>query len=114
MTKHTPGPWERMRVLGHNESQTWEQFVGQGRGAMIVAHDGSDEGNANASLAASAPELLAALDAKCAINADLLAALKLAEATIDRLAVPGTPRGQSAQGTRDVIAAAISRAEGQS
>jgi len=44
------------------------------------------------------------------VAADLLNALKIAEATLDRLAPGGT---RATQGTRDVIDAAIAKAEGK-
>ena len=56
MTKHTPGPWEIVHL-----SANQYQLVSQGRGALLVRHDGSPEGIANMNIAVAAPDLLEAL-----------------------------------------------------
>jgi len=92
-TKHTDGPWE----IGI--SHTDEIAIRNGDGDCIaVACDLLEgEASANAQLIASSP--------------DLLNALELALATIQRLAPP-KPYDHT-QGTRDVINASISKAKGQ-
>lgn len=56
--------WDRIVIRpgdGSGGSQA-EQFVSGGRGTLLVYHDGSAEGAANAALAALAPELMEMLE----------------------------------------------------
>jgi len=101
-TKHTPGPWETARShSGRNiYKQTQRDFDTKETRmlAFLVRNEDYfpvEESDANARLMASAPELLAALE--------------LALATIERLDVKHGPFS-STQGTRDVVSAAIARA----
>ncbi len=55
---YSPGPWKLVELA---PTMTRQQLVHGGRGALIIQHDGSIEGNANARLVASAPELFEAL-----------------------------------------------------
>lgn len=58
--QHTPGRWERV-LIHATDGRQHEQIVSNGRGVLVIEHDGSPEGEANATLATSAPRLLAAL-----------------------------------------------------
>lgn len=57
-TKHTAGPW--MAKDGHGGSF---DIVGSGHDWVATVHNGHDADEANAALIASAPDLLAALEA---------------------------------------------------
>jgi hypothetical protein len=62
--QHTPGPWHRrIGREGHGGPLSQEEQLcsDAGIGALVITHDGSPEGNANACLAAAAPELVEAL-----------------------------------------------------
>ena len=98
-TKHTPGPW----VVQHEGSQTiivsrtaQESDSGGPTVSYIYNHE-SRQSKANARLISAAPELLEAL--------------QLALATLNRVHPPTSPF-DSTQGTRDVINAAITKAKG--
>ena len=64
MSKHTPGPWTR-RVGWRGDGTAWSQQEqlcnAQGVAALVLQHDGSQEGISNACLAEAAPDLLDAL-----------------------------------------------------
>lgn len=63
-TKHTPGPWRLITVVttkGAHHDQAVS--AANGHAAITMIHDGSEEGQANATIAAAAPDLLAALEA---------------------------------------------------
>lgn len=92
-TNHTPGPWKKVFINGH-----WHIAREDGRVevAKVSAYKTREVSDANAALIESAP--------------DLLSALELAEATIQRLAPDGS---RATQGTRDVISAALKLAERQ-
>ena len=93
--KHTPGPWEHrgLTMISGRKADDVKFTLANVTPAGDLHY--ATESAANARLIAAAPELLEALG--------------LALATIERLErhAPGT-----AQGTRDVIAAAIAKAEG--
>lgn len=101
--KHTPGPWQithlrrgieqiNMFRIGGPVTHEHNEYCS----AIFQSYDEHDEHNdANAKLISAAPELLEAL--------------QLAEATINRLAVQHGPFNSS-QGTLDVIKAAITKA----
>ena len=96
--EHTPGPWKLNNNIGHKG----ELGILADAAPCIIAIMGNQkawpiEAEANANLIAAAP--------------DLLNALELALATIERLKPP-TPY-DSTQGTRDVINAAIAKAQGK-
>ncbi len=61
----TPGPWDDVRVgrMGNGSPRSHEEQIcnADGVGALIVTHDGSNQGHANATFAARARELLPAL-----------------------------------------------------
>lgn len=57
-SKHTPGPWERMKFINH-ELQTEFAMVKVGERAHMIGY--SEEDFANAQLIAAAPELLEVL-----------------------------------------------------
>jgi len=84
--RHTPGPWFSNDMGLHNG-------IGDGIAAYAADCYPNDD---DAGLITAAP--------------DLLAALKVAEATIERLAPSGS---RATQGTRDVIDAAIAKAGGR-
>ncbi len=90
--KFTPGPW-RVGVLRHCDVFVNTRQVVASCPRSREVPDGERE--ANARLIAAAPELLAALE--------------LAEATLQRLAPNGS---RATQGTRDVARAAIEKAKG--
>jgi hypothetical protein len=89
MSKHTPGPWKTVKPMHGHKTK------------YLCVQVGEDE-------AYSTLEMLPA-DAKLVAAApDLLEALQLAKATIERL-----NRHNSANGTLDVIRAALSKADGK-
>ncbi len=95
---YTPGPWGTRRVNGSYyitaESDLGRDGITRARSiAKLVKSGFGDSAQANLSLMRAAP--------------DLLAALELAEATIKRL-----NRHDSANGTLDVVRAAIAKAVG--
>jgi hypothetical protein len=93
-TSHTPGPWH----IGKRACQLYVYGpLGEEVAGASSFTSGHEETLANARLIASAP--------------DLLEALNLALATIERLA-PSHRGFDSTCGTKDVICAAISKAEG--
>lgn len=97
---HTPGPWH---CGEHRHLDKVANIAGgvrifmAGVGSALAYSMGCpvSETEANAHLIAAAP--------------DLLAALEIAEATLQRLAPDGS---RATQGTRDVIAKAIAQAKG--
>ena len=107
MTKHTPGPW--MVESDGKEDATVTAFTAvhhnpvyicrvYGEGVLARAGDSTEERAANAALIAAAP--------------DLLAALEMAVATIERIAPKHGPFS-SVDGTLSVARAAIAKAEGR-
>lgn len=52
--KHTEGPWESVEIAS-NSGSVRHQMTAEGRGVVVVRHDGSQEGFANARLIAAAP-----------------------------------------------------------
>jgi hypothetical protein len=62
MSDHTPGPWQRVDVSTGSATKK-EQLCNEGYAALLIQHDGSKEGEANARLIAAAPELLEAVEA---------------------------------------------------
>jgi hypothetical protein len=98
-TKHTPGPWKFHKGRGidprfHVQTVGGYQISETPKNGIACGIESANE--ANARLIAAAP--------------DLLNALELALATIQRLAPP-KPYDHT-QGTRDVINAAIAKATG--
>lgn len=113
-TQHTPGPWH---IEKHNKI-VWQDSGGPGNETyattvpmILIVHeqlddprlrtcvaqlDNSNEAEGNAKLIASAPELLNALE--------------LAKATIERLTSLSVPRRNSVQGTLDIINQSIAKA----
>jgi hypothetical protein len=94
-TKHTPGPWRY--VQNQIRAKSGQKIGGVEISEMVcmMPHGPKYPGHdANAHLIAAAP--------------DMLEALLLAEATIERLDKMG-----SAVGTLDVVAAAIKKAKGE-
>lgn len=82
MSKYTPGPWETLAYISH-EQQTDFILVKIGRRVHMVGY--SDEDKANARLIAAAPELLEALEAileDAFGGMDTLARIQAAEAAI--------------------------------
>jgi hypothetical protein len=57
----TPGTWDLVAITD-GPGRFSGQIVAGGRGVLLIEHDGSAEGRANARLATSAAALLAALD----------------------------------------------------
>lgn len=97
-SKHSPGPWSTngrfvVQSPEYDKAQPGCPYIAD----CLVSQSARPEGttDANAKLIAAAP--------------DLLAALEMAEATINRLR-PQTAPFDSTQGTRDVIRAAIAKA----
>lgn len=104
--EHTPGPWvceypDKIVAMNlvESESNNSSLVIATVRTGLVLANQ-NERGctGANAHLIAAAP--------------DLLEALELAVATIDRLGVQHGPFN-SAQGTLDVARAAIAKARGQ-
>jgi hypothetical protein len=102
--KHTPGPWRAQPLEGPGHWQIINESCLQlamarhwpnGQGLNIP--ECREETDANARLIAAAPELLAALE--------------LALATIERLR-PSSRGFDSTRGTKDVVCAAIAKVKG--
>ena len=94
-TKHTPGPWHRNIPPARKYTTI---FAGRNTHVARLAVDDlttDTELEANANLIAAAP--------------DLLEALELAEAIIERFKLP-----EMLEGSADVIRVAIAKARGQS
>ena len=89
MTEHTPGPWRLVKDNSRPMGLSVRLKEAAGPKILGVIHTGDDEYLANASLIASAP--------------DLLAALKVASELLDRNDI-----------RRPEIDAAIAKAEGRS
>jgi hypothetical protein len=64
-TKHSVGDWELIDIAV-SDDRTKQQIVANGRGVMMLSHDGSAEGLANAVLMTKASKLFEA----CAFAAD--------------------------------------------
>ncbi len=100
---HTPGPWRAEETYQGMLTDKFKDFPFSINGAdgfqpCLVLGDGK----LNAGTAAANARLIAAAPA-------LLAALEIAEATLQRLAPDGS---RATQGTRDVITAALAKAKG--
>jgi len=98
---HTPGPWEASATKRITQARYVGKRIENGKTSMICDLTDSSfqsHAEANAALIAAAP--------------DLLEALKLAQATIARLVTYHGPFN-STQGTQDVVATAIAKAEGR-
>ena len=96
MTKHTPGPWKTSNMA---PGIVYAETGGKRDELVCTAYRrDNDEHNANARLIASAP--------------DLLSALEMAVATIERIAPKHGPFS-SVDGTLSVASAAIAKAEGR-
>ncbi len=88
---HTPGPWAPEDAVDNRVA-----VYARNRCVCLVGDQGDPVVDADARLIAAAPELLAALE--------------IAEATLNRLAPDGS---RATQGTRDIICAAITKARGE-
>ena len=105
MTTYTPGPWaiSKVRYRGQDISIMATrrngnlQRIGRVYNAGILANS-DPEAEANASLVTAAPDLLGALD--------------IAQATIERLHVRHGPVCMCVNGSLDVIKAARAKAKG--
>ena len=100
---HTPGPWTRRHPEFYQLAESRWQVRGSD-GELIATIEKrpkglKDRGDANGDLISAAP--------------DLLKACELAEATIRRLAPVHAGGFSSANGTLDVILAAIAKAKGE-
>ena len=95
-SEFTPGPWT-IEAYQYNGAFYIQQPDDQTNGGWVVATIWGDDREANARLIGAAP--------------DLKNALEIALATIERLA-PSHRGFDSTRGTKDVVLAALAKAEG--
>ena len=111
MTKHTPGPWAVGSQVMGDGFNLWSDSTGGVVAWVEPRHNFEDEETGE--MIVNPPDMTQHPDARLIAAApDLLAALEMAVATIERIAPKHGPFS-SVDGTLSVARAAISKADGR-